>query len=177
MGLSGGMVWALENDDFMDRCGGGKNPLLNRVHAMLNGNDKDSHDCPIDDEVITTVTPSTPTPTTHTPSTQTPSTQTPSTHSPSTQSPTPKATSPPSQTTLAVTPFTAKIGNQTIECFKSGYISHPLNRHKYIFCEYIAEGPQQGWWIHIMDCSPGTRWHQPTENCIQDESFFYADHI
>jgi len=31
------MVWALENDDFMNKCGGGKSPLMNKVHRMLNG--------------------------------------------------------------------------------------------------------------------------------------------
>jgi chitinase len=47
MGLSGGMIWAMEYDDFKNRCGAGKYPLLNKVHDMLNGNSKDSFECNI----------------------------------------------------------------------------------------------------------------------------------
>jgi hypothetical protein len=65
---------------------------------------------------------------------------------------------------------TFKVGPNIVRCYKNGYISHPTDRHKYILCEYIADGPKKGWWIHILDCGPGTRWHQPTENCIQDDT-------
>jgi hypothetical protein len=47
MGLSGGMIWAMEYDDFNNKCGAGKYPLLNKVHDMLNGNSKDSFECNI----------------------------------------------------------------------------------------------------------------------------------
>jgi chitinase len=47
MGLSGGMIWTMENDDFKNRCGGGKYPLLHKVYDMLNGNSKDSFECDI----------------------------------------------------------------------------------------------------------------------------------
>jgi chitinase len=47
MGLSGGMIWAIDYDDFKNKCGEGKNPLLNKVHDMLNGKSKDSFECNI----------------------------------------------------------------------------------------------------------------------------------
>lgn len=35
MGLGGGMVWALDLDDFNNRCGEGKHPLLNQIKDVL----------------------------------------------------------------------------------------------------------------------------------------------
>ena len=35
MGLAGGMIWALDLDDFTNRCGGGKHPLLNTIASVL----------------------------------------------------------------------------------------------------------------------------------------------
>ena len=35
MGLAGGMIWALDLDDFQNRCGGGKHPLLNTIANVL----------------------------------------------------------------------------------------------------------------------------------------------
>jgi hypothetical protein len=169
MGLSGGMIWAMENDDFKNKCGTGKYPLLHKVHDMLNGNSKDSFECNIEDEA--TPTPSTPTPTTQSPTTQSPTTQSPVTPSQTTAAPvTPSPTTQPTEGSTGEPKVTAIVDKHIIRCYKSGYISHPTDRHKYIVCEYIAEGPKQGWWIHIMGCGPGTRWHQPTENCIQDDS-------
>jgi hypothetical protein len=109
----------------------------------------------------------------------------PATHSPITQPPvTPSSTTAvpvtPSQTTQSHVisterptgdPYvTGTVDGHTVRCYKSGYIPHPTDRHKFIFCEYLDKGPKQGWWIHIMDCGPGTRWHQPTENCIAEGS-------
>jgi len=54
MGLSGGMISTIERDDFSNRCGGGKYPLLHKVHDMLNGNSKDSLECAIANEVTPT---------------------------------------------------------------------------------------------------------------------------
>lgn len=34
-GLGGGMVWALDLDDFEDRCGDGTHPLLGELHSVL----------------------------------------------------------------------------------------------------------------------------------------------
>ena len=35
MGLGGGMVWALDHDDFKNRCGDGRNPLLKAIKDEL----------------------------------------------------------------------------------------------------------------------------------------------
>jgi hypothetical protein len=48
-------------------------------------------------------------------------------------------------------------------------IPHPTDRYKYVVCEYVPEGNNKGWSIHIMDCDPGTRWHQPSQQCIQED--------
>jgi sarcosine oxidase delta subunit len=65
---------------------------------------------------------------------------------------------------------TKHLGNgHIIRCYKQGMIPHPTDRDKYVVCEYISVGSNKGWWIHIMGCAPGTRWHQPTQNCITDE--------
>ena len=35
MGLGGGMTWALDLDDFMNRCGQGYHPLMNTIKKVL----------------------------------------------------------------------------------------------------------------------------------------------
>ena len=35
MGLAGGMVWALDLDDFKNRCGEGHHPLMNTIKSIL----------------------------------------------------------------------------------------------------------------------------------------------
>ena len=35
MGFAGGMVWALDLDDFNNRCGDGPHPLMNEIKKVL----------------------------------------------------------------------------------------------------------------------------------------------
>ena len=35
MGLAGGMIWALDLDDFRNRCGQGAHPLMNTIKSVL----------------------------------------------------------------------------------------------------------------------------------------------
>ena len=35
MGFAGGMVWALDLDDFKNRCGEGAHPLMNEIKKVL----------------------------------------------------------------------------------------------------------------------------------------------
>lgn len=37
LGLAGGMIWALDLDDFRNRCGCGKHPLLKTLNYELRG--------------------------------------------------------------------------------------------------------------------------------------------
>ena len=36
-GLGGAMIWSLETDDFLGKCGLGNNPLLTAIRTSLNG--------------------------------------------------------------------------------------------------------------------------------------------
>jgi len=122
MGLSGGMIWALETDDFMGRCGA-RYPLLNKVNNMLNGAEKSSFECEIGE-------------------------------------------SPDKPSVVDTNTNTNTDGDNpgTFKCLHQGYAAHPSDMHKYVFCENAAGK----WYIHIMDCPLGTRWHQPLLNCIFD---------
>lgn len=41
LGLAGGMIWALDLDDFRNRCGCGKHPLLKTLNHELRGTPSD----------------------------------------------------------------------------------------------------------------------------------------
>jgi hypothetical protein len=68
-------------------------------------------------------------------------------------------------------PFVTKdLGNgHIIRCYTQGIIPHPIDRHKYLVCEYISDGSNRIWHINIMNCASGTRWYQPTQICIEDD--------
>jgi chitinase len=168
MGLSGGMVWSLETDDFKGHCGD-KYILLHKVHAMLNGAEKSSFQCDIDfPETVTTPAPTTPAPTTPSPTTPSPTTQSPTTPTPApttpspTSPPTPSPTQPPTTTPAPTTSLNPYI----INCVHQGMFAHPSDPHKYVVCEY--ENGQ--WWIFVKDCAPGTRWHQNLLTCLAEEN-------
>lgn len=44
LNLGGGMVWALDLDDFNNRCGEGKNPLLTTIHNVLSAEPSEAND-------------------------------------------------------------------------------------------------------------------------------------
>jgi hypothetical protein len=62
----------MEKDDFKNRCGGRKYPLLHKVHDMLNGKSKNSFECNFEDvtPALPSLSPRTQSPTTHSPTTQ-----------------------------------------------------------------------------------------------------------
>lgn len=43
LGLGGGMIWALDLDDFRNTCGCGKHPLLKTMNNVLRGRPLDNH--------------------------------------------------------------------------------------------------------------------------------------
>nr|CAD7569858.1 unnamed protein product [Timema californicum] len=45
LGLGGGMIWALDLDDFRNRCGCGRHPLLRTINSELRGLSADTRDC------------------------------------------------------------------------------------------------------------------------------------
>jgi hypothetical protein len=45
MDLGGGMIWALDLDDFRNRCGCGKHPLLKTINHELRGFRELPSDC------------------------------------------------------------------------------------------------------------------------------------
>ena len=45
MDLGGGMIWALDLDDFKNRCGCGKHPLLKTINRELRGLQVSTSDC------------------------------------------------------------------------------------------------------------------------------------
>lgn len=45
MDLGGGMIWALDLDDFTNRCGCGKHPLLKTINHELRGLQASTSDC------------------------------------------------------------------------------------------------------------------------------------
>ena len=54
MGFAGGMVWALDLDDFKNRCGEGPHPLMNEIKKVLGpskgtmeGDAMDTRDAPM----------------------------------------------------------------------------------------------------------------------------------
>lgn len=47
MGLGGGMIWALDLDDFRDRCGCEPHPLLRTINRELRGYHIPDPNCPV----------------------------------------------------------------------------------------------------------------------------------
>jgi len=128
MGLSGGMIWSMETDDFKGHCGA-RYPLLNKVKAMLNGAERSSFECTLGATINT---------------------------NPDTN---------PDTSKKDPDPVVIDINDHIIKCEHQGYVAHPTDSHKYVFCEMSAGK----WYIHIMDCAPGTRWHTGIVGCIADD--------
>ncbi|KAH9525954.1 Cht9p, variant 5 [Dermatophagoides farinae] len=195
LGVSGVMVWSLENDDFKGHCGP-KNPLLNKVHNMINGDEKNSFECILGPSTTTptpTTTPTTPTTTPTTPSpttpTTTPSPTTPTTTpSPTTPTTTPSPTTPtttpspttPTPTTTTPAPTTSTPSPTTTEhtsetpkytTYVDGHLIKCYKEgdipHPTNIHKYlVCEFVNGGWWVHIMPCPPGTIWCQEKLTCI-----------
>ena len=174
MGLSGGMVWSLEFDDFKGKCGGGNYPLLTKIYDMLNGNLKDWYErpppinCPPPTRPPTRPPTTTPTPTTTTP-TPTTTTPTPTTTIPTPTTTTPTPTTTPSTTTTPHSTTQLPEGTTIIDghlfiCPKQGYFSHPTNRHKFVECVYL----NSHWKIYVMDCLNDTVWDEKILTCVED---------
>ena len=51
MGLGGGMVWALDLDDFNNRCGLGRHPLMNTIKSVL-GPAKNHEETNLEDQIF-----------------------------------------------------------------------------------------------------------------------------
>ena len=54
MGLGGGMVWALDLDDFNNRCGQGRHPLMSAIKSVL-GPAKNEKEVNLEDEIFKNV--------------------------------------------------------------------------------------------------------------------------
>src|SRR2546427_526029 len=100
MGLSGGMIWSLETDDFMGECGKQKYPLLHTVYHYLNGDHKNDFASPMQ------CTPPTRVPSTATTTTTTTTTTPPTTTTTTTAKPTTTTTKPITTTTTTTPPPT-----------------------------------------------------------------------
>ena len=128
MGLSGGMVWSLEFDDFKGKCGEGNYPLLTKIYDMLNGKLKDYYEVapqpptpkPTTTTTTTTTTPKPTQPPTTTPKPTQPPTTTPKPTQPPTELPTEPPTKYPEGTTI--------IDGHLFICPKQGYFKHPTTR-------------------------------------------------
>jgi len=62
---------------------------------------------------------------------------------------------------------TTIIDGHVVRICKIAYFPHPTDKRKFVVCEYI--GTNVSCMIHVMECAPGTRWHQLTQNCIADK--------
>ncbi|KAH9525953.1 Cht9p, variant 4 [Dermatophagoides farinae] len=178
LGVSGVMVWSLENDDFKGHCGP-KNPLTLSnafwVQAQRHQLQR-RHPQPRLQHQQLLLPPPRQQPLLPPPRQQLllpPHRQQlllpPHQHQqhqrqlPTTSTPSPTTTEHTSETPK----YTTYIDGHLIKCYKQGYLPHPTDVHKYLVCEYIAT-PNGGWWVHIMDCPKGTRWHATLKNCIQE---------
>ena len=165
MGLSGGMVWSLEFDDFRGKCGDGKYPLLTKIYDMLNGKLKDHFEVP--PPIPTSTPPTTPEPTTRRPTTtQEPTTtkEPTTTRRPTTSEPTELPTQEPTGSSTQYPEGTTIIDGHLFVCPKQGYFKHPTNRHKFVECLYL----NSHWQIYVMECKNGTIWNDSVKACVND---------
>lgn len=138
MGLGGAMIWALDLDDFRNRCDCEEYPLLRTINRVLRGYPGPAPRCRLETstEIESPYIPSTMTPTTTSQSWQRPSTTTEPWQKPSTSKP---ATTTRPSTTIA----DVEVIGASQACKGRIFAQHPTDCNKYYLCTFGAPQVRQ----------------------------------